>query len=82
MDVGMTMGFSTNWSSSGQVALSLWFKGFCLGINSLNPALRPNLRANSDNSLCHVIDSCKILGSTLELGPMKIKPTLVGFSEE
>ena len=27
-------------------------------------ALRPNLRPNSDDSLCHVIDSFEILGST------------------
>ena len=44
--------------------------------------------------LCHVIDSCKIFGSTQwvrpnknktnlkELGQMNIKPTLVGFSGE
>ena len=59
-----------------------------------------NLRPNSDNSLCHMIDSCDIFDPTLitacvtwltaaissarlkELGPMKMKPTLVGFSWE
>ena len=39
-------------------------KTFDSGRNSLNQALRPNLRPNSDDSLCHVIDSCKIFGST------------------
>ena len=56
------------------------FKSFRSGRNSLDPALRLNLRLNSDDSLYHVIDSCKIFCSTLELGQMKIKPTLVGFS--
>jgi len=54
------------------------FKNFSSGRNSLNPALKPNLRPNSDNSLCHMIDSIEILG----LGPKKIKLTLVGFSGE
>ena len=36
---------------------SPWFK-------NLNPTLRPNLRPNSDDSLCNVMDSCKIFGST------------------
>ena len=40
------------------------FKSFGSSLNSLNAALRPNLRPNSDDSLCHVIDSCEILGST------------------
>ena len=49
--------------------ITLWhlsprFKSFGSSLNSLNPALRPNLRPNSDDSLCHVIDSCEILGST------------------
>ena len=33
-------------------------------INFLNPTLRPNLQPNSDDSVCHVIDRCKNLGST------------------
>ena len=36
------------------------FKNLDSSRNSLNPTLRPN----SDDSLCHVIDSCKIFGST------------------
>ena len=40
------------------------FKNLDSSRNSLNPTLRPNLRPNSDDSLCHVIDSCKIFGST------------------
>jgi len=44
--------------------LSSRFKSFGSSRNSLNPTLRPNLRPNSDDSLCHVIDSCEILGST------------------
>ena len=44
--------------------LSLRFKNFGSSHNSLNPTLRHNLRPNSDNSLCHMIDSCKIFGST------------------
>ena len=43
------------------------FKSFGSGRNSLNPALRPNLKPNSDDSLFHVIDGFE---------------TLVGFSEE
>ena len=42
------------------------FKNFVSSRNSLNPTLRPNLRPNFDDSLCHVIDSCKIFGSTVE----------------
>ena len=30
-----------------------FFKSFGSGRNSLNPALRPDLRPNSDDSLCH-----------------------------
>ena len=40
------------------------YKNFGLSRNSLSPTLRPNLRPNSDDSLYHVIDSCKIFGST------------------
>ena len=43
------------------------FKSFGSSLNSLNAALRTSLRPNSDDSLwslCHVIDSCEILGST------------------
>ena len=32
-------------------------KSFDSGRNSLYPALKPNLRPNSDDSLCHKIDS-------------------------
>jgi len=46
------------------------------------PALRPNLRPNSDDSLFHVIDGFEILGLTCIDRPNKIKQTLVGFSEE
>ena len=45
--------------------LSPRFKNFGSSRNSLNPTLRPNLRPDSDDSLCHVIDSCKIFGLTL-----------------
>ena len=38
------------------------FKNFGSSGNSLNPTLRPN----SDDSLCYVIDSCKIFRSTVE----------------
>ena len=40
------------------------FENFCSSRNSFNPTFRPNLWPNSDDSLCHVIDSCKIFGST------------------
>ena len=41
------------------------FKNFDSSRNALlKPTIRPNLRPNSDDSLCHVIDSCKIFGST------------------
>ena len=39
-------------------------KSFGSSLNSLNAALRPNFRPNSDYSLFHMIDSCEILGST------------------
>ena len=38
--------------------------------DSFNPTFRPNLQPNSEDSLCHEIDSCKIFGSK-ESGPMK-----------
>ena len=53
-------------SHSGQATcktyfcLSPRFQSFGSGQISLNPALRPNLRLNSDDSLCPVIDSCEI----------------------
>ena len=40
--------------------LSPLFKNFGSIRNSLNPTERPH----SDDSLCHVIESCKIFGST------------------
>ena len=52
------------------------FKSFGSGRNSLNPALRPNLRPNSDENLCHVIDSYKILGSTYGVRPNENKTDL------
>ena len=64
------------------VTQSRRFKNFGSSQNFLNPTLRPDLRPNSNDSLCHVIESCKIFGSIKELGPKKIKPTLVGFSGE
>jgi len=39
-------------------------KNFGSSRNSLNPTSRPNLQLNSDDSLCQVIDSCMIFGST------------------
>ena len=51
-------------------------KTFDSGRNSLNQALRPNLRPNSDDSLCHVIDSCKIFGSTKRVRPNENKTDL------
>ena len=47
-------------------------KTFDSGRNSLNQALRPN----SDDSLCHVIDSCKIFGSTKRVRPNENKTDL------
>ena len=44
--------------------------------------LRPNLRSNSYNSLCHVIDSCTILDSTYELRPNENKTDLGWFSSK
>ena len=44
--------------------LSPRFKNFGSSRNSLNPTLGPDLRLNSDDNLCHVMDSCKIFGST------------------
>ena len=88
---GASLGLALSWSVTSEVIknvhhifhhLSPRFKNFGSSRNSLNPTLRPNLRPNSDDSLCHVIDSCEILARLKELGPMKIKPTLVGFSEE
>ena len=51
------------WAKKRQT-LSPRFKSFGSGRSSLNPALRPNLRPNSDDSLCLVIDNGKTLGST------------------
>ena len=58
---------------------SQWFKNFGSSRNSLDPTLRPNLRPNSDDSLCHVIDSCEILGSTLGVRPDENKTNLGWF---
>ena len=57
LEITLTVSFSF-------LELSPRFKSFGSSLNSLNAALRPNLRPNSDDSLCHVIDSCEILGST------------------
>ena len=55
------------------------FKSFGSSRISLNPTLSPNLIPNSDDSLCHVIDSCKIFGSTygVRLNENKNRPWLV-----
>ena len=55
------------------------FKNFDSSRNSLNPTLRPDLRPNSDDSLCHVIDSCKIFGSSLGVRPNENKTDLGWF---
>ena len=62
--------------------LSPLYKNFGSSRNCLNPTLRPNLRSNSYDSLCHKIDSYKIFGSTDGVRPNENKPTLIGFSEE
>ena len=49
--------------------LSPRFKNFGSNRNSLNTTLRPNLRPNSDDSLCCLIESCKIFGWTEEVRP-------------
>ena len=53
-----------DFSADHQFFPSPWFKHFCLSYNSLNPTVRPNLWPNSDNSVCHMIDSCKIFSLT------------------
>ena len=45
------------------------FKNLDSSRNCLNPTLRPN----SDDSLCHVIDGCKIFGSTQGVRPNENK---------
>ena len=55
------------------------FKSFGSSRNSLNLTLRPNLRPNSNNSLCHRIDSCKIFGSTSGVRPNENKTDLGWF---
>ena len=57
------------------------FKNFGSSRNSLNPTLRPDLRPNSDDSLYHVIDSCKIFGSTLGVRPNENKTDLGWFQQ-
>ena len=49
------------------------FKNFDSSRNFLNPTLRPYLRPNTDDSLFHVIDSCKIFGSTQGVRPNENK---------
>ena len=61
------------------VTLSPRFKSFGSSLNYLNPTLRPNLRPNSNDSLSHVIDSCKILGSTKGVRPNENKTDLDWF---
>ena len=55
--------------------LSPRFKNFGSSRISLNPTLRPN----SDDSLCHVIDSCKIFGLKYEVRPNENKTDLGWF---
>ena len=62
-----------------QFLLSPRFKNFGSCHNLLNPTLRPNLRPNSDDSLSHVIDSCKIFGSTQGVMPNENKTDLGWF---
>ena len=50
--------------------------------NSINPGLRLNLRPNSKASLCHVIDSSKIFGSTYGVRPNENTTELGSFSGE
>ena len=57
----------------------LRFKNFGSSRNSLKPTLRPDLRPNSDRSLCHVIYSCKIFGSTYGVRPNENKTNLGWF---
>ena len=57
------------------------FKSFGSGRIFLNPALIFNIRLNSDDNLCHVIDSGEI-DSHYGVKPNIIKPTSVGFSGE
>ena len=56
------------------------FKSFESSRNSLNPGLRLNLRPNSDDSLYHVIDRCKLFNSTYGVRPIVNKTYFVGFS--
>ena len=60
-------------------ARSLRFKNFDSSRNSLNPTLRPNLRPNSDDSLRHVIDSCKIFDPTYGVRSKENKTDLGWF---
>ena len=57
--IGLTLYLVFNSSIGTEPASS-----FSSGRNSFSPALRPNLRLNSDDSLCQVNDICEILGST------------------
>ena len=59
--------------------LSPRFKSFCSSRNSVNPTLRPNLRPNSNDSMCYVIDSCQIFGSTEGVRPNENKTDLGWF---
>ena len=65
--------------------LSPRFKSFCSSLKSLDTGWRLNLKPNfksADDSLCHMIDSCQLLGPTWGVRPKKIKPTMVGFIGE
>ena len=74
--------FCLNLKSSNPYIFETWARDLKISTrNSLNPTLRHNLWPNSDDSLCHVIDSCNSSARLKELGPIKIKPTLVGFKE-
>ena len=50
------------YSSNHWVLQSPRFKNFGSNRNSLNLTIRPDLQPNSNDSLCHMIDSCKIFG--------------------
>jgi len=59
------------------VNLSPWFKSFGLCRNFLNPALRPYLGPNSDDSCVTWLTAARSEARLTEWGPKKIKPTLV-----
>jgi len=58
-----------NWMSHGRNswARELKISARVLIPKSLNPTLRPDLRPNSDDSLCHVMNSCNLQDLRLDL---------------